>query len=458
MKSIRIANTQAFWGDSTDAAASLLAQSPDIDYLTLDYLAEVTMSILARQKQKDPTLGYARDFVDVIKSLVPFWKSGSKLKIVTNAGGLNPQACAQSVSSVLASVLQHAGLSLKVASISGDDVLAHLLAHPESREYSHLESQRSLADIKDKLVTANAYIGAGPVIEALKRGAQIIVTGRVADPSLTVAPCAHEFNWSELDYDKIAGATIAGHLIECGTQVTGGISTDWMSLTDQHRLGFPIVEISPDGTAIVTKPPNTSGLISRRTVKEQLLYEIGDPDNYISPDAIVSFLSLKLDELPDNRVRVSGAKGRPTTDYYKVTATYRAGFRASGTLTIIGRDAVAKARRTGEVIREKMKCVGLDPQHYLAECIGSGDTMPAVLPRRDDLFETVLRVSVRDERKQVVEKFARELIPMVTAGPQGTTGYFDGRPTVREVFGYWPCLIKRDLVKPVVTLHSPEAT
>jgi hypothetical protein len=452
MTTIRIANTQAFWGDSTDAAGNLLALEPGLDYLTLDYLAEVTMSILAKQKQKDPNLGFARDFLDVIASLITHWKNGSQLKIITNAGGLNPDACAQSA----ARVLGHAGLShLKVAAVSGDDVLVHLRAKPDTKEFCHLETGKPLTEILDKLVTANAYIGAEPVTEALRQGAQIIVTGRVADPSLAVAPCAHEFDWNSSNFDRIAAATIAGHLIECGTQVTGGISTDWLSLDDPHRLGFPIVEIAPDGSTIVTKSSNTSGVVNLRTVKEQLLYEIGDPDNYISPDAIVSFLGLRLDDLGNNRVRITGAKGRPTTDFFKVTATYRAGFKASGTLTIIGRDAVLKARRVGEVIREKLKLAGVEPQHYLAEVIGSGDTMPGVLPRRDDLFEVVLRVGAMDERKEVVEKFARELIPMVTAGPQGTTGYFDGRPTVREVFGYWPCLIRRELVKTDVTIMEP---
>lgn len=445
---IRIANAQAFWGDSTDAAATLLAQAPNIDYLTLDYLAEVTMSILARQKQKDPTLGYARDFVDVVRSLIPTWASGSRLKIVTNAGGLNPIACAKQV----ASVLQHAGLTnLNVYSISGDDVFETIKSDPNRTEYYHLETQHPLTDILPKLTTANAYIGAQPIVGALQLGAHIVITGRIADPSMVVGPCMHEFSWGRDEYDKLAGATIAGHLIECGTQVTGGISTDWMSIPDPHRIGFPIVEVSADGSTVVTKPENTAGSVSLRTVKEQLLYEIGDPENYISPDAIVSFLGLKLDDLGNNRVSICGASGRSPTHFYKVTGTYRAGYRATGTLTVIGRDAVAKARRAGEVIEQKLIACGLAPQHFNIECIGCGDTMPGVLPRRDDLFETVLRVGVLDERKEVAEKFAKELIPLVTSGPQGTTGYFDGRPTVREVFGYWPCLMQRSKVIPVVT-------
>lgn len=445
---IRIANAQAFWGDSTDAAATLLAQSPDIDYLTLDYLAEVTMSILARQKEKDAALGYAPDFVDVIQSLAPAWKAGSKLKVITNAGGLNPIECSRAV----VRVLQKAGVShLKVFAVSGGDVIDMLRSEPAAPEYQHLETTQPLTGILSSLTTANAYLGAEPLMNALAQNADIIVTGRVADPSMVVAPCRHAFDWTPDDYDKIAGATIAGHLIECGTQVTGGISTDWLSLTDPHRIGFPIVEVSSDGSTIVTKPPGTAGVVNLRTVKEQLLYEIGDPDRYISPDAIVSFLGLKLHNLGNDRVRLTGAAGRPPTEFYKVTGTYRAGYRATGTLTVIGHDAVAKARRAGEVIRQKLITAGLMPEHFLVECIGSGDTMPGVLPRRDDLFEMVLRVSAMDNQREVIEKFTREIVPLVTAGPPGTTGYFDGRPVVREVYGYWPCLIKRSKVNALVT-------
>src|SRR5690349_17194149 len=243
---VRIGNASAFWGDSNDAPARLVRQAPDLDYLTLDYLAEVSMSILAKQRQRDPNIGYARDFISVISSLAPFWRDGRKLRIVTNAGGLNPRGCAQAC----AAALRAAGVSkLRIGVVSGDDVLPALRAavepNPSTTEFSHLETGAKLQTIFPTLVTANAYIGAEPVVEALNRGADIVITGRVADPSLTVAPCIARFGWKPEDYSRIAGATVAGHLIECGTQVTGGISTDWLAINSRD-IGYPIVEVSED--------------------------------------------------------------------------------------------------------------------------------------------------------------------------------------------------------------------
>lgn len=448
MPIIKIGNAQGFWGDDVDAPARLLAQQPDLDYLTLDYLAEVTMSILARLRDKDSRLGYARDFVEVVRSCAPVL-SKRKTTIVTNAGGLNPAACGLAVQNALK---ESGAGGLMISIVEGDDVLPIILAelekNPNTERFAHLETKQLISSIASRIVTANAYIGAEPVMEALKLNPSVVVTGRVADPSLTVAPCAHHFGWKLDDHNKLAGATIAGHLIECGTQCCGGISTDWLSLDRPEAIGFPVVEVNELGEVIVTKPANTGGRVSVRTVKEQLLYEIGDPETYISPDAIVSFLGLKVEEIGKDRVRVTGARGRPTTDSYKVTATYRAGFRASSTLTIIGRDCVAKARRAGQVIHDKLKQSGAPPKHFKVECIGAGDTMPGVLPDlSNQLMETTLRVSAADEDKKIVERFAKEIIPLVTNGPQGTTGYFGGRPDVREIFGYWPCLVPRNELK-----------
>jgi hypothetical protein len=429
---LKIGNAQAFWGDSSDAPATLVAQQPDLDWLTLDYLAEVSMSILARQRERDPSLGYARDFLDVIRSLVPAWKSGRKLRLIANAGGLNPLGCAQAC----ASILRECGCKLKIGVVGGDDVL---------------EQVRRRSDAPGRLVTANAYLGAAPIVESIRQGADIIITGRVADPSLAVAPCIAQFGWRDDEYDRIAGATVAGHLIECGTQVTGGISSDWLEVPDAANIGFPVVEISSDGTCVVTKPQGTGGRVNPRTVKEQLVYEIGDPGNYLSPDVTVSFLTLAVKELSNDCVEVRGATGRAPSASYKVSATYRAGFRASATLTIFGRGAVAKARRAGEIVLERIRRTGVEPKRSLLECIGAGDVVP-VTSKRDDLMEVTLRISAADERREVIERFTREIAPLVTSGPQGTTGYFEGRPSVREVFGYWPCLIEHDRVTPKVEL------
>ena len=428
---LRIGNAQAFWGDDSTAAARLAAQSPELDWITLDYLAEVSMSILAKQRERDPAAGYARDFLEVVASLIPFWQERRKLGVITNAGGLNPAACAQAC----IDLLRRAGCGgVNVGIVSGDDVLDLVRA-----------------DAPETLITANAYLGAAPIVEAIRGGANLIITGRVADPSLTVAPCVAHFGWSWNDHDRLAGSTVAGHLIECGTQVTGGISTDWMDLPDPADIAFPIVEVRADGSCVVTKPPNTGGRVSEQTVKEQLLYEIGDPQSYLSPDVTASFLSLRVIDEGNNRVRVTGATGRTAPETYKVSATYRAGFRASGTLAIFGRDAVAKARRCGEMVLHRLRRAGSEPQRSLVECLGAGDCVPGVSSAMNaSAMETVLRITVADPSAKVVERFTKELMPLITSGPQGVTGYAEGRPQVREVFGYRPMLILRSRVQPQV--------
>jgi hypothetical protein len=448
MSVIRIGNACGFWGDSPAAPLRLAEQAPNLDVLTLDYLAEVSMSILAKQRRRNPALGYPLDLLDVIRSLVPIWKSGRNLKLITNGGGLNAIGCAHAA----AAILREAGCPMKIGVVTGDDVLPALQDPAHRAAFTHLETGQPLGTAADSLITANAYLGAAPLVDALNGGAQIVIAGRVADPSLTVAPCISHFGWSPDDFNRIARATVAGHLIECGTQVTGGISTHWLELPDSADIGYPIVEVSPDGSCVVTKPTDTGGQVSDRTVKEQLLYELGDPANYLSPDAAVSFLSLRVEDLGNDRVRVSGATGRAPTTSYKVSATYRAGWRAVGMLTIVGHDAIPKARRAGRIVLENLNRSGCAPTESLVECLGAGDAAGGLLGKRDDLTETVLRISVRDDDKSIVERFAREIVPLVTSGPQGTTGYADGRPEVREVVGYWPTLIDRKLVRPAVEI------
>jgi hypothetical protein len=339
---------------------------------------------------------------------------------------------------------------MRIGIVTGDDVLPALRDNPSG--FPHLETGQPLSTVLSSLVTANAYVGASPVIDALSRGADIVITGRVADPSLTVAPAAHHFGWRTDDYDRLAGATVAGHLIECGAQVTGGISTDWLDVPNPADIGYPIAEIANDGSCVITKPPNTGGRVDQPIVKEQLVYEIGDPANYISPDATVSFLSLRLEDDGVDRVRVQGAIGRPPPKTYKVSATYRAGYRASGMLTIFGRDAVTKARRCGEIILARLRQAGFNPPRSRVECLGAGDVAPGATTPNTAATEVVLRVSVYDSRREVVDRFTRELAPLVTGGPQGVTGYAEGRPAVREVFGYWPTLIDRSAVRTQVDI------
>lgn len=448
---LRIANASAFWGDQPDAAARLVAAEPTLDFLTLDYLAELSLSIMAIARAKDPAAGYARDFVEVVRSLVPFYESGGRTKIVTNAGGLDPLACARAVQAELAA----ANLTrLRVAVVTGDDLLgtgkSALQLLRKNGMGTNLETGEAFAAIEDRLVTANAYLGATAIADALCGGADIVITGRVADPSLTVGPCLAHFGWAATDYDRIAGATIAGHLIECGTQACGGFSTDWLQLHGIADVGFPIAEVSADGACVITKPAHTGGAVTLDTVKEQLLYEIGDPGNYLSPDATVSLLTVRLESLGRDRVRVAGATGRPPPPRYKVSASYRDGYKAHGMLTVFGHDAVKKARHAGEAVLARLTARGCTFRETLVECLGTGASVRGIASRMSDthLVETVLRLSVAADTKAPVERFTKEIAPLVTSGPQGITGYATGRPKVLPIFGYWPCLIDRAAVTP----------
>lgn len=442
---VTIGNAQAFWGDSPGAAARLVSQWPELDFLTMDYLSEVSMSIMAIQREKDPEAGYARDFVDVIHSLIPLWEQGSKVRIVTNAGGLNPIACAEKC----ADILNKSSLkNLKIGVVCGDDVLEILKNDPLNEDFNNLETGKPLINLLDKIETANAYLGAHAIVKVLEEGADIVITGRVADPSLTVGPCVASFGWSWQEYDKIAAATIAGHLIECGTQVTGGVSTNWMGIPNPANIGFPVVEIDSEGSFIITKPQESSGIVSEQTVKEQLLYEIGDPDRYLSPDVTASFLSLQLQTQEPNHVYVEGAKGTPATDKYKVSVTYRDGYKVEGFLSIFGPYAAEKARQCGEIILERVRNAGYELERTSIECLGSLDIVPGVFEKKDpsQILECVLRISAADPNKEALEYLAKEIAPLITSGPQGVTGYTSGRPRVREVFGYWPCLIEKSLI------------
>lgn len=440
---LRIANASGFWGDQPDAAARVLAALPDLHYLTLDYLAEVSLSIMAAQRERDAGAGYARDFVGVAASLVPLWRAGSRCRIVTNAGGLNAEGCARAVLATLAA----AGLPrMRVAIVTGDDVLHHVRG---GAALTNMETGEPVDGIRSRIATANAYTGAAPIVEALNAGADIVITGRTADPSLTVGPCIAHYGWEPDDWNRIAGATVAGHLIECGTQACGGFSTDWLDVPDPENIGYPVAEVFDDGSCVITKPPGTGGTVSVQTVKEQLLYEIGDPGKYLSPDATVSFLTLKVADDGADRVRISGATGRPPPESLKVSATYRDGYKAHGMITIFGHDAVRKARRAGEAVIKRLANAGYTYDRHLVECLGTGASVRGLVSRMSDthLLETVLRISVADPSREAVERFTKEIAPLITSGPQGVTGYAHGRASVVPVFGYWPTLVPRALVR-----------
>jgi len=444
---IRIGNGCGFWGDNADAPI-LLAEAGRLDYLTLEYLAELTMSILALQKQRDPQAGFAGDFLDVLERLLPILQSQPKLKIITNAGGMNPEACSAKARAILAK----GGLASKVvATVTGDDLLPRLdQLLVDGHRLTNMDTGQDLTTIRERVVSANVYLGAMGVVEALRQGADIVITGRIADASLTVAPAVHELGWGWQDWDRLAAVTVAGHLIECGAQVTGGLWCNWKDAPDLANVGYPIADMNADGSFVITKPENTGGAVNRETVAEQLLYEVGDPAAYLTPDVVADFTSVSLTESGPDMVRIDNARGLPATDSYKVSIAYRDGYSASGTLVIAGPHALDKARLAGQMILDRVKRAGFELERSNIECLGSGDCVPGVLLQAKNPPEVVLRVSVHDSRKAAVERFAKEFAPLVTSGPPGVTGYTTGRPAVRQVFAYWPALIAKSVCRPMV--------
>ena len=440
-KILKIANTQAFWGDRSTATAEILDQVEDLDVLTLDYLAEVSMSILAIQKEKDPSLGYAMDFLDVIQSLIPYWKKKRKFKLICNAGGLNPDGCAEACARILK---ENDCNGLKIGIVSGDNVLS-ILNTANDTDYVNMDTNAAIGSVKNQLVTANAYLGSQPIVGALKLNADIVITGRVADPCLVAAACIDHFNWNFDDYDKIAGAIIAGHLIECGTQVTGGCSTHWLEYSKMDQIGYPIVEVNEDGFFVITKSTQSGGKVSFETVKEQLLYEIGNPACYLCPDATVSFLELKLSQDGIDRIKITGAKGSPPPKKYKVSATYRDGYRIETIISLFGRKCREKGLKCGEIILKRLISRGYNPKEYIVECLGTGDIVPTM--QKNETIETVIRIAAKDYQKEPLEELAKEIAPLVTSGPQGITGYTSGRAKVRPIFSFWPTLIEKTFVK-----------
>jgi hypothetical protein len=447
---LRIGNGAGFLGDNLDAPRRL-AESARLDYLTLEYLAELTLSILARLREKDPATGYAVDFIEVLGSLLPVLKAQSQLKIVTNAGGMNPRACAQAAGKILT----NAGLGDEILGVVwGDDLRERLPALQRAGcRFDNLDTGEPLSSLKSAVVSANAYLGAQPIVDALDQKARFVITGRVADASLTLGPAVHEFDWAWNDWNLLAGGSVAGHMIECGAQATGGFYPHWNEI-DLASVGYPIAELSPDGSCIITKPDGTGGSVNRETVCEQLVYEIGDPAHYLTPDVDVDFTTVEVEDLGSNRVALRGATGRTAPATYKVSLAYRAGYTASGQLLVYGRDCVAKAHRSAEIILDRLRAAGLTFDATHVECLGAGEGVPGLTQPPNDLREVVLRLSVRDERREAVERFTREFAPLATAGPAGLAGYTAARGAVRPVFAYWPTLVPREFVEHRVEVRT----
>ena len=446
---IRVACGQGFWGDLLDAPVRQVEGGP-VDYLMLDYLAEVTMSIMQKQRARDPQMGYARDFVPLMREILPACVARN-IRVTANAGGVNPPACAAAVQGV-ARELGLAG-RLQLGIVTGDDILDRLddfLAR--GIELRNMDTNEPLAHVRDRIQSANVYLGAQPIVEALQRNAQVVITGRATDTGLTLAPLMHEFNWRADDWNKLAAGTVAGHIIECGAQCSGGnCQYEWQTIPDLANVGFPIVEVSPDGTFVVTKHAGTGGRVSVPSVKEQLVYEMGDPHEYITPDCVADFTTIQLAAAGENRVRVFGIEGRPATEFYKVSISYAAGFKAVGTLVYSWPDAYAKAQAADKILRARLERLGLRFEQILTEYVGANATHGALAGEPSaDLAEVQLRVGVRARDRATVERFTKEIAPLILTGPPGVTGFAGGRPKVEEIVAYWPALMPKSEIAPRV--------
>ena len=446
MKSVvRIGNASGYWGDDPEALLRQVSGGP-LDYVTMDFLAEITMVILQRQRARDPKAGFAYDFIEHLKLALPAIAS-SGVTVIVNAGGINPAGCAAAVKALC----DEAGVALPIGVVTGDDLLPRLDAlEAAGASFDHMDGERRYDEIRGRVVAANAYISARPVVEALRGGARIVITGRTTDAALILAPLVHEFGWAWDDWDRLAAGIAAGHILECGAQVTGGNFTDWQRIPSMLDVGYPIAEVQPDGEFVVTKHPNTGGMVSQRTVTEQLLYEIGDPRAYMTPDVTVDFTSLQLSQEAPDRVRVSNARGLPAPATLKVSMVYRHGWRAVGTVLLSGPNVIAKGEQLAEMVWHR---VGTDFADRRTDFIGFNACWGGAAGARPEPNEVVFRLAVADPDRAKLKRFANQLLGFALQGPPGL-GIFGGRPDVQEAFGFWPALVPRKLVTATVTVDG----
>lgn len=447
-KTVRIGGASGFWGDSSVGAPQLV-QHGNVDYLVFDYLAELTMSVLASARLRKPELGYATDFIQA--TMKPLLKDIAErgIRVVSNAGGINPQGCAQA----LAAIAAEQGVDLRIAVVEGDNVMPLI---PALRESGVTDMQKG-RPLPEKLVSANAYLGALPIRQALDQGAQIVITGRCVDSAVTLGVLMHEFGWQPQDFDLLAQGSLAGHILECGCQATGGLHTDWEDVPDWANIGYPIVQCSQDGSFIVSKAPGTGGLVNTATVGEQILYEIGDPAAYLLPDVVCDFTQVNLRQLGTDQVKVSGAHGRAPTDSYKVSATFVEGYRCNAQLTIVGADATAKARRTGEAIIERTRKLFAangwgDYSRTHIEVLGAETCFGPHAATRHTR-EAVLWLAVTHPQKEALELFGREIAAAGTSWAPGTTG-FGARPTPSPSIRQYAFLLDKSALTPTVVMNG----
>jgi len=446
---IRIAAGQGFWGDLPDAPVRQVEGGP-IDYLMLDYLAEVTMSIMQKQKARDPNAGYARDYIPLMKRILPACVQRN-IKVTANAGGVNVRGCANA----LIDVVRELGFAgrVRIGIVTGDDIMPRLdELLSRGIELRNMDTDEPLSTVRDSIQSANVYLGAAPIVEALNHGAQFVITGRATDTGLTLAPMIHEFGWAADDWNRLAAGTIAGHIIECGAQASGGnCQYEWRNIPNLADVGFPIAEASADGTFVITKHEGTGGRVNIPSIKEQLVYEMGDPHEYITPDCVADFTTIRLQDDGRDRVRVYGIEGRPATEFLKVSISYSAGFKAVGTLVYAWPDAYEKAQAADKILRARLERLGLSFEYMLTEFVGVNATHgPLAGAPRADLPEVQLRVGVRGQDRSAIERFTKEIAPLILTGPPAVTGFAGGRPKVEEIVAYWPALIPKTEISPAV--------
>jgi hypothetical protein len=449
---IRIANAGGYWGDDLSQFKRQIELGP-VDFVTLDFLAEITMSIMQKQRVRDPRAGYARDFVAQVEEALPLLVARGT-RVLTNAGGVNPMGCR----AALLEMAKLHGHSLEVAAVVGDDLMPRLgELNAAGVTLDNMDDATSFQKVRDRISSANAYFGAWPLVEALGgpgahgAGAQIVVAGRCTDTGITLAPMIHAFGWQPNDWDRLASGIVAGHIVECGAQSTGGNFTDWRRVPHFESIGYPVLEVAADGSFIVTKHPGTGGRVTVRTVKEQLVYEMGDPRSYITPDVVADFATAKLEQVGHDRVRVWGVRGRPAPASLKVSASYFEGWKASGTLIISAPQAAEKAHAFAALFWKRL---GLEFAATHTELVGHSSCWGPLAPPSDPP-EVLLRLSVRDPDRGKIEQFAKMIPAVILSGPPGVavTG---GRPQAQEVVAYWPALVPRERVQPRLVTRAGE--
>jgi hypothetical protein len=408
---------------------------------------------MQKLKSRNPEAGYATDFVRMVERVLPKCQEKG-IRIVANAGGVNPQACRQAV----AEAVRGLGIrGVRIGVVEGDDILDDLPALIQAgEEFRNMDTGQPLQTVLDRVMSANVYIGAAPIVEALQQGADIVITGRATDPSVVLAPLIYEFGWNLDDFDKLAAGTIAGHIVECGAQCTGGNFVGWNEVPDMARIGYPVIEASPDGSFVVTKHAGTGGLVDIRTVTSQLVYEMGDPASYITPDCVADFTSIQLTEEGPDRVRVSGIRVRPATDTYKVSISWRDGYKLVGQLTVAGPDAVAKARLCADIVFDRVALDGVEfaPEERFVEIVGTNVCHAGIAAPPAEPAEVVLRIGAKGQDREKLDRLGMEIVPLVTSGPPGVTGFAGGRPKATDIISYWPALISREKVTCSVSVEE----